>query len=155
MVKTGPNPLAQIAGRISESMQSNEKQQQNFRPVDGNRKRRFIDLKTTCEGKLVFSDFILSTNFKDKWILTNNQTIVAFCSVVVTKSKYFVRGEVVSAKSVYFEKPFKSSYLHIYIAEPVFSEETLVSVDSIFCKLVAIPRKEGVVFTPLMHTIQA
>lgn len=156
MIKTGPNPLAQIAGRITENMQTYEpavELQRNASATTNSQRQNSVDIEKTAEGKLVFSSFILTNNFKDKWILTHDQSIVAFSKMVKSATKYFVEGQVISKKQNYFEKPFDSSHLQIFIAEPIFAKKLLIDVDCIFCKLVAVPRKEGVVFSPLMHTI--
>lgn len=156
MVKPGPNPLAQIANRITENMQTYEHDvipQQAWPVANTKSRQKCVDTKNTNESTLVSSQFTLKADFKDKWFLTNDQTIVAFSKAVKTDSKYFVEGQIVKTKSNFFEKPFKSSYLQVFIAEPEFSGKKMFDIDFIFCKLVANPRKEGVVFVPLMHTI--
>lgn len=156
MIKTGPNPLAQIAGRISEAMQFIDFAdiEPNLFLKSANGRQAFVNANDTTESKLVLEQFMLTDNFKDKWILTNDNHIIAFTKVVKKQSGYFIQGQTVSSKHNYFEKPFKSAFLHIYIAKLFFSETALIDIDTIFCKLVAIPRVEGIVFAPLMHTIE-
>lgn len=156
MIQTGPNPLAQVAGRITESMRAYEPinilhEHKSSDNVTG--RQKYVDENKSNENKLVLQQFTLTANFKDKWILTNDQEIVAFSKMIKTNLGYFFEGHIISSKTNYFEDPFRSSYLHVYIAESKFVDKRIIDVDSIFCKLVAIPRVEGVVFVPLIHTI--
>lgn len=157
-IQTGPNPLAQVAGRITESMQTYEsinilQQHKSSAITTVGCRMMFVDENKSNEYKLVLSQFTLSANFKDKWILTNDQEIVGFSKMIKTTSGYFVEGQIISSKTNYFEEPFRSSYLHIHKAVLTFSGKRIINIDCIFCKLVAILREECVVFIPLIHTI--
>lgn len=153
MVKPGSNALAQAAARISEGML--------ITPVldilvDSKEKFHGVEIKQTLEHKLVLSSFILSNKFEDQWFLSKDKSVICFTKVIEKNSHLIIEGQELVEKHNYFETPFSSQTLHIYIADSHkrnLSKIKQYSSENILCKLVALPRNEGTVFIPLIHTI--
>lgn len=156
MVKTGPNPLAQVANRTTENMYVENtysvEQLQNFRKSTISVEK----LEKSC--KIIFSNYQLSTKSTDKWFLSKTFNIVSITNVVRDNEydQWKIEGQYLLNQYEFFRKPFKSSFLHIYVAE-IDSRNLSVAktykYNSIMCKLVAIPCAEGTVFIPLIHTL--
>lgn len=153
LVRTGPNPLAQVAARIIESENSNTSKDCPFASQENS---------VTVEQKsgkifLVFSNYKLCTNFQDSWFLSKKCELVRFSGVSNDETGLLIVGSKIISKYDYFQKPFKSSYIHIYVSKVDsnnLSNASCFHINDIFCKLVPMYRKEGIVFIPLLHTIK-
>ncbi|XP_021705627.1 uncharacterized protein LOC110678452 [Aedes aegypti] len=150
IVRTGPNPLAQIAARIIEAANSKSSEgaiHQNHATIAEKQGRIILAIK----------NFQLSTNFEDRWFLTKQCELIRFNDVSRDKADLLIFGSQIIHKYDFFQKPFKSSHIHIYIAKVKssnYSNTMHFNIHDVFCKLVPLHRKEGIVFIPLLHTIQ-
>ncbi|XP_058811162.1 uncharacterized protein LOC131676050 [Topomyia yanbarensis] len=155
MLHAGPLPLNQIANRLTELTNSatsiifSDTCQTNTRTVHA------VE-KTESKITITLTDFILSTNFEDKWVLMKDLSIVCLENAVNDSLDWKLKGRSILNKFDFFDKPFKSSYIHIFSASRGkcnFSKEKLYDISCIMCKLVAIERKREIVFIPLIHTL--
>lgn len=155
MLRSGPLPLNQIANRLTELINS------ECSVIIEDACRKYVRAvhsveKTESKLTITLTDFILSTNFEDKWILTKDLSIVCLENAIQDGLNWKIEGRAVLNKGDFFDKPFKSSFIHIYAAggeNNNFSKLSLYEINSIMCKLVAIKRKREIVFIPLIHTI--
>lgn len=151
MLRTGHNPLVQVASRLTES--NNTESPHRFEPVD-----RQIKVEQNNERyRIVFPNFVLNTEFKDKWFMTSDFNIVEMQGAAKESLYWKITGRQVLRKYNLFVKPFKSSRLHIFTAKLDYANiSSLMTFDTgaVICKLVAINRKEDTVFIPLLHTMK-
>lgn len=158
MLHAGPLPLNQIANRLTELINSKT-------PIiikkacETKAKDRTIKSVHKTESKVTINltDFVLGTDFEDKWILTKNFDIVGIENAVKSNSDWKIKGRAILKKFDFFDKPFKSSFIHIYATNEgtrIFSkEENTYDTNCIMCKLVAIRCRKEIVFIPLIHTL--
>lgn len=102
------------------------------------------------------SDVIFSSvdgNRKDEWMLTHENNIVAFSSVVKLERGYFIRGRCLKQIEDFFKSPFNSSFLNIFMSDGVKNDPAYFSLASIKAKLFCMPYKDNFVFVPLLHTL--
>lgn len=105
---------------------------------------------------IVCGKFRLSHGFSNKWFLTRSKEIVAMQYAYFKSNKYFICSKKLTRQVNWFETPIKSSYLNIFLADTndFSSENIIIPIEDIKCKLVAIKRcKDVFVFMPLMHTL--
>lgn len=155
MIHAGPLPLNQLANRLTELCNSDIPININNAYQEKNRTVHSVEKK---ESKIIvtLTDFILSTNFEDKWALTKDFSIVCFENAVNEESNWKLEYRVVLNKYDFFVKPFKSSFIHIYAMtneKRNFMKRKSIEIDSILCKLVAIRLKDEIVLIPLIHTL--
>lgn len=157
MLHAGPLPLNQIANRLTELINSETAKtlkdvyHVNIRSV------RSVE-RTDSKITITLTDFILSTNFEDMWILTTDLAIVCLKNAVKDGSNWKIAGNAIQNTYDFFDKPFKSSFIHIYAASDNknnFLGKNVYRIESILCKLVPIKRRNEIVFVPLIHTIDS
>lgn len=149
MIRHGNNSLQQVANRMYEQ---NNPPKQCKEP-----EKHFPSVKIT-RGKVqcqINESFILNDGFRNSWFLTKEKDIVRMITAKSnSKGCISIHGRPVKFKQNFFEIPVYSSLLHIYMGDISNLHDLKVfEVDNIFCKLVAIPYREQVVFIPLQHTL--
>lgn len=154
MLRAGKHPLVQIANRLTERLfisDFNYKEQNETKPTIIRGKNN------KCEVKLF--DFTLSNDkFKDMWCYADKK-ILCMANAVEENFNCFIEGYEVGTCTDFFEKPFKSSRLNIYLADILNIQHgplKRVDVKNIECKFVAIQHSDenNFVFIPLLHTIK-
>ncbi|XP_055605845.1 uncharacterized protein LOC129754015 [Uranotaenia lowii] len=153
LLKAGPNPLAQVANRISENMNAGESFSFEEQIIS---KSPISVEKTKKICKITFPSFILSTACKDRWFLSKSLKIVCVVNIIESKNDWKIEGQHLLNQADFFSKPFKSSVIHIYVANQNLknrSKNNLYECSAIMCKLVAISCADGTVFIPLIHTL--
>lgn len=101
------------------------------------------------------STAMLSNVKKNCWFLTQNDKIVHFKYAVYKNEKYFICGQPLKTTTNFFEQPFRSCYLNIYISDCEPLEAQFYELNSIQAKLFALPYADKYVFIPLIHTLVA
>ncbi|XP_055543355.1 uncharacterized protein LOC129728906 [Wyeomyia smithii] len=147
-LRHGQNSLEQVANRITEKSSLPLKIQHAEYPAI-----KRIGNIVQCYIK---SDFFLSTNFKNSWFLTKTKEIARMTSACMDENrKIIITARLVQKPELFFPKPIRSSYLHIYkVNKLYFNSENSYKLDDVFCKLVAIRYKGNEFeFTPLQHTL--
>lgn len=104
---------------------------------------------------------ILSNNDKcgkDKWFMTCANVIVEFHFIFKKDEKYIIRGAVLKEKQNFFEKPFDSKHLNIYMSDSELNDRCsnidvqYFELNDIKAKMFCIPYEKKWVFVPLLHT---
>lgn len=115
--------------------------------------------KTSCDKDLhVRSDFVLQNDDHNGWFLIKDNKIVRFRGAVANdEDSYSATGEVLKIKYDFFERPFKSSHINIYVGNTndLEFENIVYSCDRMKCKLIALGtgKKGEFVFIPVNHTL--
>lgn len=73
----------------------------------------------------------------------------------VFEGNIFVYGQSLQKINDFFDRPFKSSRLNIYISNGKKYEFCDIESANIKCKLFALPYKQNIVFVPLLHTLDS
>lgn len=178
MVRTGNNPLSQIANRMIERESSFEYNKQDKSSVLLKKETQFqlpeldtvfIDKDYVLCEEIMFHDYLLNNKDENKWILLKNDKIIALKYVVYVKKKFaYIYGNELNEKFDYFEKPFQSRFLNIYQSDGTLGSLGLYNIDDIRCKLfiLHVPQNEPIydkekifyerpfVFLPIIHTLK-
>lgn len=185
-LRSGHLPLSQIGKRMIE--------QENFlnripreNPKLGDLRKRVINFDQSNFAQLLPNDsysiyaeiqlneFIINNSDGNKYFLTDDLKIVQTKFIVLNEQSrdVFIYGSAYKTLKDFFEIPFESRYLHIYIAENDLSPSKLFKIESIKAKMFALPyagdylqddydsdiddeemQKEKIVFVPLIHTLK-
>lgn len=141
------NPLQQFARRVSESKYSETADQ----------KKNKIELNHPINADfqtIIFNNFRLSAlKCGDKWFLTSAEKIIKFERATQNNNENLIYGKEIPDKKCFFEYPFQSKYIHIYISNCIEYNAIICTPDEIKCKLFRLPYGENYVFQPLLHTI--
>lgn len=154
MLRAGKLPLVQIANRLSD-----RKFNVDFNYEDTTKKKP-VAIKHRRGGgiSIQLSTFLLSTNFKDMWFFANNQ-IYKMKNAFQNNNEYFIEAVELQNFDLYFDKPFRSSFLDIYAAknpDNFRASSKIIDIRNIKCKFVVIKIANGLeyLFIPLIHTLR-
>lgn len=150
-------PLQQIARRLSELADSSIKtaikltnifpkinHQFNF---ENNLAFKEIEFK---QGAMISSK---NKDGKDKWFLTHDNIIVEFHFIVKENGNYKIRGSPLKNTQNFFQNPFDSKHLNIYMSDGELSEFSHFELTAIKAKMFCVPYENMWVFLPLLHTL--
>uniref|UniRef100_A0A1B0GNF9 Transposase domain-containing protein n=1 Tax=Phlebotomus papatasi TaxID=29031 RepID=A0A1B0GNF9_PHLPP len=102
MLKTGNNPLSQIAKRLGE------------RSLKENKKQKITQFPILEKSNIFTSTFMLGPDVKNKWFLTMENDIVGFTDGLIIDGQIILKGDKFLKKDDVFIQPIKSSILNIY-----------------------------------------
>lgn len=94
-----------------------------------------------------------SANGKDKWFLTHDNIIVAFHFVLKHNENYIIRGSALKNIESFFQKPFDSNHLNIFMSDGELNDARNFELNSIKAKMFCLPYENKWVFIPLLHTL--
>lgn len=92
-------------------------------------------------------------NIKDKWFLTRDNKIVEFDFVTEMQGKFVIRGSALKNMENFFQKPFDSKHLNIFLCDAEKSDFEYVELNAIKAKMYCLPFENKFVFIPLLHTL--
>lgn len=152
-------PLEQIARRINEIKDVMDKRNRSILTSF----TQFPKLKNPLASNQSFStvifkeDFRLSTKkFSDKWFLaktTQGIRIIEFTKITRSLTlNLVIFGKPLHNIEIFFEKPFSSSNINIYLSDGATGEEISFPISMIVCKMVCLGYRKDFVFIPLLHT---
>lgn len=152
-------PLQQIARRIVESTQSTKFVLSNdenlpilkfpFKFDDDSLGYHYIEYK----HKVYLSS--AKQNKKDKWFLTFNNEIVEFSHVSKNvREQNIIIGSPAENVGLFFEKPFRSSYLNIFLCGSEKADPKEYKLSEIKAKMFCLNLNDSqFVFIPLLHSL--
>lgn len=151
-------PLQQIARRVIESFQSNfvlpnddgfPKLKHSFTLDDGSFGHRFIEYK----HKVYLSS--QKQNKRDKWFLTFDNEIVEFSHIIKNaRNENVIIGSSFKNPQHFFEKPFKSTYINIFMTTWDKFEPKEYKLSSIKAKMFLLNLNDAqIVFIPILHSL--
>lgn len=151
-LRVGKNPLVQIAKRLGERQFNIDS---NFAHLN----EKTVSITRFKEGwKMQLPTYILTCEFKDKWFLFKNKI---FKMVKATRigNEYFIEAFQLKYSSDFFEAPFLSSLIDVYLSRnpEIFCENPIsINIRDIKCKFVAIKMEKGkaLLFIPLLHSLK-
>lgn len=94
-----------------------------------------------------------TTNGKDKWFLTHDNVIIEFHFIAKKNENYIVRGSALQNKRNFFETPFDSKNLNIFLSDGKLNEFQYFELSAIKAKMFCLPYEKEWVFVPLLHTL--
>lgn len=154
VLKQCNKPLQQLARRMME----NEKIEVPF-SFDINEFPKMSKSIENDDGQMIFKQIeykanaILIDNFKDQWVLLNNNTIIKFQFAFKLGQEHFIRGQRLRRIDNFFTHPFDSSYLDIFMSNGECSDSDNFQIDNIKAKLFCIKSENNFVYLPLLHTL--
>lgn len=92
-----------------------------------------------------------SRKIGDCWFLSADK-IIKFKKAVQCGDKIAIYGKEIPDKHLFFEKPFDSAHINIYISNGIQKDTIVCTPDVIQCKLFRLPYKESYVFQPLLFS---
>lgn len=169
LIRSGRNPLSQIAKRLSEINQISKnvdlrKDRENLPPVlkkelvdfEANDSLPFLDNDTRAYGQIELQDFSLSRDFTNQWFLTKSNEVVAMNIAFKNgNDEIKIKGSCLKQLDEFFITPIRSSVLYIYRSLRSENNVKYYNLTDIKCKMVAIPIDDtnDTVFIPLLHTL--
>lgn len=155
-------PLEQIARRIAETALSdaNAYKMNEIFPQLKHSFTLFDNSAVLAFRHITFdSNAVLSSvkeNIKDKWFLTHDNSIVEFDYVVrdETREKFMIWGSALIKTESFFQSPFNSNYLNIFMSDGKKSEPQYYEMSVIKAKMFSLGYQTKLVFIPLLHTLQ-
>ncbi|XP_055598501.1 uncharacterized protein LOC129748042 isoform X3 [Uranotaenia lowii] len=137
---TGPNPLAQIAKRLTESAYNEN------RPTNNPNSSGISFQQDKHRTKILFPNFRITTDHKDRWFLTKDSKLIQMVGASQENSRIKIEGKELTDKEDFFGKPFHSSFIDIYMSRTTQDCRNQVQVfqpEEVFCKLVALKYKKN------------
>lgn len=103
--------------------------------------------------EIVFFDFILKTNERDCWFMTQDKNVVKL--ILVTQHKELICKKI-NVLSNYYTHPLKSSYLNIFEGKCDFESATYsYKTSDIKTKIFSVRSTDtSYIFFPLLHSYQ-
>lgn len=153
IIRAGHSPLPQIAKRLIERTGlSSDAPSMDRTPVAPQIDRN----GSKCSVIVADRSFMLSNHkFHDQWFLANGN-IMKMVNAEMVEGTVFVESIKLMSKHNYFDQPFESSLINIYIANGTATSEATekVNVGDIDCKFLCIQEvvPEDYVFIPVLHT---
>lgn len=98
----------------------------------------------------------VNENIKNKWFLTFSNQIVEFHYVFKdgTANKYLIQGTPLKNTERFFQNPFDSNFLNIFISDCEHCcDSHLFGLSTIKAKLFSLPYEKKWVFIPILHTL--
>lgn len=158
-------PLEQIARRIAEIKLIIESESCSASKISNGSFPKLKDPQLSVGSNLnSFSTIIFENNYRlstkkfgDKWFLikdTAGTSIIEMTRVSRTQSsRILVFGKAILEKRNFFENPFSSSNINIYISNGKKNEELSYPLEVIACKMVCLTYQREFIFIPLVHTL--
>lgn len=154
IVRTGQNPLKQIAKRMIErcNIEYDKPAAQNAALIAINRPNR-----SKCSIFIEQRNLMLCNyRFEDQWFLSNGKIMKMInAGESIEYNGFYVEGIALESQTNFFTNPFESSLFNIYLADiSVHSYvHTKVKVAQIDCKFFCVQKKHSDhVFIPILHT---
>lgn len=103
----------------------------------------------------ITQNVIISTRkIGDSFFITQNRNIIQMKYAFVRNSSFFICGNEFQNKRDFFEVPFPSNLMDIYLCDQTKEEtDTIYEITSIKSKMICIPNENQYLFMPVLHSI--
>lgn len=151
-LKKCDKPLQQIARRVSESSSKIELKPKRPSII---LERPFVILEHEVAYRQVEfkENSVLSSLEKNKWFLTHANDIVEFHFIIKKNNDYIIRGSPLKTTKSFFEQPFDSKRLNIFLCDKELQNFKYFKLSDIKAKMFCMPYENMWVFVPLLHTL--
>lgn len=162
LIRTGNCQLAQIATRLGEKarIDSAHSAFNDCKVPKLKYKVNEYHEHYNCHGSYLMleirEDFRLKCDEKNQWAMSESGQIFKMINATMCNDQIKVYGEVMSGvKTDFFDKPIKSSTLHIHqVIDLVYAEKKLFRLEDLKCKLIRLNYNGTNIFIPLLHTFK-
>lgn len=98
--------------------------------------------------------FISTRKIGDSWFITRDNKIIQMKYAFVRDSSFFICGNEIQNKMIFFNEPFPSNLVDIYLSDLKKDENsTEHEIKSIKSKIICIPNGDQYVLIPVLHSI--
>lgn len=145
--------MQQIVNRMHENLQINPPVFSSSCYTTPQLKNLIGNSTESIYATVQFSNFILKKDIENKWFLTKDKNFMAMCHAVFSDSAMYIVAKPLKLKHSFYNAPFESKILNIYISSIEYNDIPKVNVNTILCKLYAIlHNNDEYVFLPVLHT---
>lgn len=156
-IQTCRSPLEQISRRVIESIsieKSNFLNSEKFKPslkysfaIDGSVPLvyKFIQISSTT--------YLSTKHVSDSFFLTQELEIVQMSFAFHMNNEFYINGLPFVEKHNFFERPFKSNRIHVFISNGKTEKNKTYKIDRILCKLLRLNYNNDYVFMPILHSL--
>lgn len=160
-LKHGNLPLEQISRRIIETLQvpslelANSFDTTKFTPKALNQQKH--ETTTIYQKVQITADVILnSKKSADSWFLTKNDELVKIKYAKIENNEIKILGNAIREKNAAFTTPLNSAKLKIFSSDGLLHDELRTyDIESIFSKMMCLPKREEFVYMPILHTMDS
>lgn len=178
MIRSGRNPLSQLAKRMLET-ETEYLNKMNNDPKKPTLKTPLNECPSTFIifhwGKLhrfleiEFPDFVVNTSEANRWILLENLSIICVEFIVICNNVTWFYGRELTNTKNYFDLPFPSKVLNIFSSDSNFGPPKIYDSKLLKAKLFKLSSmtrnsdsdsesddedQAGFVFIPILHTLK-
>lgn len=157
-IRSGNNPLQQVARRFSEISSTSKSISFDFNVqniVHQVELKYPLRLDITKFQTIIFKDFLISTRKKgDQWFLSKSNSLIMFKYAEKSGEKTLLYGDEIIDKIDFFTSPFDSSKINIYVSGIKRFVRTVCDWREVKCKMVCLSFETEYVFQPLLHTLR-
>lgn len=141
MLRKHNKPLQQISNRLHEKQQ-----------IDVNHITliTYPVFKRNKSSEIVFENFKLNSNNKNKWFITKCNQIVMLIRTETTGSGDVIIGQEIKNQGNFYSKPFLSKHLQIFQSDGFLETEKIYNVSEISSKVFFLKYEDSAVFIPLL-----
>ena len=157
LIRSGNKPLTQVAKRmqeISSFINHNTVEKTDIYPLLKN--ARQMDNNTIYYERVYPKEGVIlsAERNQDKWFMTQEKEIMCIISAKMIHEKVYVKCRAIKLKHSFFEQPFESSFLNIFISDGILNDLTKeIDLNCFKCKLLKLNCKNNFVFLPLLHSL--
>lgn len=150
-IRAGRKPLQQISRRVTENLEKSINLiTKSNSPI--------LKRKSSCQTmyyEIHFENYRLDSTERNCWFLTDaSNEIVKMIYAKYENGVHMIYGKSVKQKKTFFQKPFSSEFLKIYMTENLlFNDQNFYLIENIKYKLFCIKLENKLVFYPMIHSI--
>lgn len=98
------------------------------------------------------ANVVFRSRDEDSWFLTKDSEIIRIMYCYKYLGHNYCMGKYVLQKNNLFTYPCESSDLDIYLSDGAMSENKLIFIENLNCKMVKLINEGEFIFMPLLHS---
>lgn len=164
LLRHGNLPLSQIAKRLVEQTFTNNlvlRYSENEYKLIAEKENveenhKLPDCGKVYESVRIEGEYCIKPDSKNKWFMTADNKIVAMINAKIYNGQIHIYGYPLKKCFDFWEHPFKSSFLNIYLSSGKFENAELFNVEKhrIKAKMICLPYNGNFVYFPLLHSLK-